>query len=636
MFNKIKIVFFLFFMYVSHAAYAVPVSDVMEIHVIPNVGSTPVTINLDNIYSDAIPVCTYNLPSSANPPANVHCVIVEEGLHDINGTPIEARKVLSDGTIGRNTSPNWTTGNNNGWTNQLENITNLITHPFVNPVVLGQVITSNDPLASVYYANDCSTDRRDIPFMDNNGICVGKHISKEVGTRVDEYIGVIIAGATTTTGASGSTGGFRAGTTPRSIAGVTNNGAPYFENTVEAYSVGILSQLGEKGGDGAWAVLYGNDPLANNRISLAIEESLINNGNRNHTTEQVNYLVVTVPTITLEKQVVGGGPRTADDFTLNFSGITNNSGISGSTNVTSFPVQPGTYTLSESTLAQYDQTDLNCTGGGSLNGNDLQLTAFDYVTCTFTNTFNASAPTGVNVNGKVFEDLDSSGTITGSEDWTNASSVFVNLVDTLDPTVVVQSVQVNPGSGDYSLTAVPPGNYELVVTNSQVNVLPVAPNEWIFTAPSTGTQVLTVAGNNITGEDFALFHAPILNLTKTTTTSTVVNTVNGTSADYQIKLTNAASLGGNAQSVQISDVLPAGFTFDAASAVISTPATGNCFVPASRNSVVNPANGASGTLTWGTWTVPAGCEVVIDFSVDISNTVADATYDNSVSLQVLH
>ena len=165
--NWLKVLFLLVCMYIPQAVLAVPVTNEMEIHVVPNVGETPVTINLDNVYTDAIPVCTYNLPNAialpsvvrinsitsttisiklgllddaagaAATPGNVHCVIVEEGLHDINGVPIEARKVLSDGVIGRNTNPAWTTGNNNGWTNQLENITNLITHPFVNPVVLG-------------------------------------------------------------------------------------------------------------------------------------------------------------------------------------------------------------------------------------------------------------------------------------------------------------------------------------------------------------------------------------------------------------------------------------------------------------------------------------------------------------------
>ena len=658
-FKKIALsAFVLLCAFASQATLAVPVSDKMEIHVIPNVGSTPVTINLDNVYNDAIPVCTYNLPSASAPPSvvrinsigsttmsiklglledapgavatpsNVHCVIVEEGLWSVNGVPIEARKVLSTDTVGRNLG--WNPANNNsGWENKLEDVTSLITHPFVNPVVLGQVITSNDPLASIYYANNCSRDRRAIPFSGGGGICVGKHISKEVSTRADEYIGIIIAGTTDNSGASGSTGGFRAGTTTRFVAGVDNN-PPYSWNTVENYSVGVVSQLGERGGDGAWAVLYGDDPLANSQINLAIEESEINNNSRAHTTEVVNYLVVTVPTITLQKVVdnTGGGALTESDFNLSFSGVTNNSGVSGSPNVTNFPVQPGTYTITENTLAQYLQTDLSC-AGGVLNGNELQLSAFDSATCTFTNTYQSVAPTGVSISGNVFEDLNSNNTLDGLEQWANGVSVFVNIVDA---GVVLQSVQVNPGAGDYSFSEVPPGNYDIILSDSQINVSPVVPAGWVFNSPSSGIQPITVAGSNITAQNFALFHAPILSATKTAVTPTVVNTPAGTTADYQITLSNTASIGGDAISVQISDVLPAGFIYNSASTVITTAATGNCLVAASRNSTVDPVDGASGTITWGDWTVPAGCTVVIDFGVDIPSTVADGIYDNSVSL----
>jgi len=76
----------------------------------------------------------------------------------------------------------------------------------------------------------------------------------------------------------------------------------------------------------------------------------------------------------------------------------------------------------------------------------------------------------------------------------------------------------------------------------------------------------------------------------------VVNTSAGTTADYQIRLINEASLGGDAQVVRITDVLPTGFTYDLGSTVFTAPATGNCLAGASRISAVNPADGAGGNV----------------------------------------
>ena len=44
------------------------------------------------------------------------------------------------------------------------------------------------------------------------------------------------------------------------------------------------------GGDGGWAVLYGNNPISTN-LNLAIDEDVIGDSDRAHTTEQVAYWV---------------------------------------------------------------------------------------------------------------------------------------------------------------------------------------------------------------------------------------------------------------------------------------------------------------------------------------------------------
>ena len=90
-------------------AYGQILTTDLELKLVPNVGAAWQTIALENTYSDAIVVCTYNLPSSSAPPAvtriqnitansfqlriqqfenssivtasDVHCIIADEGAH---------------------------------------------------------------------------------------------------------------------------------------------------------------------------------------------------------------------------------------------------------------------------------------------------------------------------------------------------------------------------------------------------------------------------------------------------------------------------------------------------------------------------------------------------------------------------
>jgi hypothetical protein len=46
------------------------------------------------------------------------------------------------------------------------------------------------------------------------------------------------------------------------------------------------------GGDGGWPILYGSDPISADALSLVIDEDKMSDAERNHTTEQVAYLVL--------------------------------------------------------------------------------------------------------------------------------------------------------------------------------------------------------------------------------------------------------------------------------------------------------------------------------------------------------
>ncbi|MBF2066073.1 MAG: DUF11 domain-containing protein [Calothrix sp. C42_A2020_038] len=115
---------------------------------------------------------------------------------------------------------------------------------------------------------------------------------------------------------------------------------------------------------------------------------------------------------------------------------------------------------------------------------------------------------------------------------------------------------------------------------------------------------------------------PQLTVNKTTSTPRI--TVKPGKAIYTITVTNAANRA-SATNVNISDPLPAGFTFDG-----STPPTIILNGGAVRNSVNNPVAGAT-SLDFGTFDIPGGGSVEITFSADVDVNVPDNTYNNDAT-----
>jgi hypothetical protein len=282
---------------------AIVLDTFMETHRVENVGAGWETVSLVNSYTAPVVVCTYVLPSFASNEAHtrvrnvtpsqfevrvqrfenssavttsdVHCTVVDTGAHTLsNGTKIEAGTVLSDGTSGSAVGWGGTT---------MENITSSLTSGFGSIVVLGQVMTYNDPLASVFWTNNCSG--RGTPPT-SGSICVGKHIGMINGTRANETLGYIVLDPSTgTTNAVNYSFVIGADT----IAG-TANAAPYSYSVSQDYDTATLTQAAEDGGNGGWAVLFGTDPLPSGAIQLAIEEETVaGDSSRRHTQEQVFY-----------------------------------------------------------------------------------------------------------------------------------------------------------------------------------------------------------------------------------------------------------------------------------------------------------------------------------------------------------
>ena len=309
----------------AQLAYGQILTADLELKLVPNVGAAWQTVQLENSYSDAIIVCTYNLPNSSDPSvttriqnvtstsfqlrlqqfenssavtaSDVHCVIADEGAYNNGGLKYEARKVISDRTSGLSVPGGWGNINN-------EDVSTDISQTYANPHVVGQVMSFNDVNASVFWNYDCDSRGNGAFFSGQaDGICVGKHIGQINGTRAAETLGYIVIEAGTGTVNDIS---FAAAVGPDTGAGVGNN-PPYNYSVTGDFDIGILTQQGEDGGQGGWAILYGADPLPNGQIAWAIEEETVaGDTSRTHTTENVGYWVfdnTQTPTLNANKDV---------------------------------------------------------------------------------------------------------------------------------------------------------------------------------------------------------------------------------------------------------------------------------------------------------------------------------------------
>jgi hypothetical protein len=122
------------------------------------------------------------------------------------------------------------------------------------------------------------------------------------------------------------------------------------------------------------------------------------------------------PHLTLVKVVHHGNTGATDPdtaWTLTATGPTPISGKTGDSDVTSAPVQVGTYTLSEDGPSGYTASDWTCTGATDSTGDSVTLAEGDDETCTITNTAIAPKLTLV----KVVDNGETGGTATEA-DWT--------------------------------------------------------------------------------------------------------------------------------------------------------------------------------------------------------------------------
>ena len=150
-------------------------------------------------------------------------------------------------------------------------------------------------------------------------LTVGKMVGEDPdATRADETIGYLVIEAGT---GVIETLPFVAGVGSDTVKGVTNS--PSYDYSFTALTnvkTAVASQAGMDGGNGGWAVIYGEATpedmtpgLTNSMIELAIDEDQAEDSERNHTTEQVAYFVIDPP--------LESAPQVADSLDTSGDGL---------------------------------------------------------------------------------------------------------------------------------------------------------------------------------------------------------------------------------------------------------------------------------------------------------------------------
>jgi hypothetical protein len=267
--------------------------------IVTGVGSTWQTVTLPQSYNSMVVVAGVILNSASDPAAvtrirnasgnsfelmvqnpagaalsgqTVHYMVVEEGSYTIaeDGVKMEAVKYVS--TV---------TDRKNSWNAEARTYANS----YSAPVVVGQVMTANDPNWSVFW---CSNGSSGNP-PSSAALATGKHVGEDPLTnRADEMIGYIVIES-----GNGSMDGydFIAGLGSDSVRGPTNGAPISYTISLANARVGIVTHAAMDGVDGGHAHLFGADPVSGTSINLVVDEDTLNDSERGHTTEQVGYIV---------------------------------------------------------------------------------------------------------------------------------------------------------------------------------------------------------------------------------------------------------------------------------------------------------------------------------------------------------
>jgi hypothetical protein len=255
------------------------VSPVVVCSVQYNNNITPVVARVNNVTSMSFDVRLQNPSGGTVKTDTISYLVVEEGIWDIDGAKIEAQTYMS-----------MVTDENNSWIGEAQSFG----QSYTSPVVLGQVMSENDPYWSVFWSQGSS--RTNPPSA--KALRTGKTVGEDTyTTRADETIGFIVFEA-----GHGMIGGveFEAFLGTDSVKGVANS-PPFAYSFDTAFGlvpqVTLCSMAGMDGSNGGWAYIHGSTPASTTSLYLSIDEDQIGDSERSHTSEQVGYVVFETPVV---------------------------------------------------------------------------------------------------------------------------------------------------------------------------------------------------------------------------------------------------------------------------------------------------------------------------------------------------
>ncbi|UHD17109.1 PKD domain-containing protein [Thiocapsa bogorovii] len=294
----------------------------------PNASARPVVTRVRNAVGNRFELSVQN-PSGQSLAGtySVNYTVVEAGVYTQaqHGIKMEAVKFTSNNT---NSKGSW-------WQQEARNYINS----YSAPVVLGQVMSANDPRWSSFWARGDTKDDAPSPTK----LSASKHVGEDtVKTRANELIGylVIESGTGMTDGVA-----YQAGVSTAAVQGVGNSppfAVPY--QLATQASTAVVSSAGMKFSDGGWPVLFGADPLANGALALAIDEDQIADTERTHGSEQVAFLVLggadgpSAPTVTPPPDIAAEATGTLTSVALGSGSSSDGSPVTNDAPSGGFPL----------------------------------------------------------------------------------------------------------------------------------------------------------------------------------------------------------------------------------------------------------------------------------------------------------
>ena len=218
--------------------------------------------------------------------ANVYCMVMRQGVYTLaeDGVKMEAVKL-----------PGFSlTAHAGSWSGQRQAYQNS----YSQPVVVGQVVSPDTGKPPSYCPNQLCEGDWSVFWSRGTAISnppssttlyVGRHTGEDPGGRAPETLVYLVfeSGTGTLEGRK-----YVAALGADTVRGMQNK--PPFNYSLSGLasaSAAIVSQAGMDGADGGWAVLYGPNAVSATRLRLAIDEDWYLYSERNHTTEQVSYIV---------------------------------------------------------------------------------------------------------------------------------------------------------------------------------------------------------------------------------------------------------------------------------------------------------------------------------------------------------